>query len=363
MNAKERRELLKSVYEQNWLHARHLENERLWFTNIYVVIVGGLLAYTFGTEGTHFWPWPILLVIFILSLAGLFMCNSLRIPFYYHSRMADIIQKKEWRFPYHYFYRGKKDPKAKGRFRFDPSKVFHFHAVFYWFYTIMSSFSFVFFLYELISWRIGLIGGLLCFGILYGYLQKISFERAEKEAEQDLQELLGRSSQDDNIIFREGKDAIEEFKGERKVERGIKWRIKHDVLGISLHDAELLEGLQEGHKHAGLYEGIMLLEGKIKALWWDDEGAVEVKSLLGRGDLVIIPPAQSHTLIVEEDSRVIVVRFPHSTEMEGKREKVTLPGRLEELRKTMLETESKTKQILDALTDIEALKKQMLKKK
>ena len=32
------------IYEQHWVHARHVENERLWFTNIFVVIMGALLA-------------------------------------------------------------------------------------------------------------------------------------------------------------------------------------------------------------------------------------------------------------------------------------------------------------------------------
>ena len=38
-----RDELLK-ILEQNCLHARHAENVRLWFTNVYVVVVAAIFA-------------------------------------------------------------------------------------------------------------------------------------------------------------------------------------------------------------------------------------------------------------------------------------------------------------------------------
>lgn len=194
MEEKTRHELLKSVYEQHWLHARHLENERLWLTNIYMLIVGALLAYTFGRGEAGFWPWPILVIIFILSLIGFFMSHSLRIPFYYHSRMADIIQIKEWGLPYNYFYR-KQEVKTKGRFRFDPTKFFHFHATFYWLYIAMSSFSVGFLTYDLAfdlcwyRWWIALGMSLICFGVLYGYFYRVNFKAKEEEAHEDLEKL------------------------------------------------------------------------------------------------------------------------------------------------------------------------------
>lgn len=190
MEEKARHELLKSIYEQHWLHARHLENERLWFTNIYVLITGGLLAYTFNSNGAHFWPWPILLIVFILSLAGLFMSHSLGIPFYYHSRMADIIQIKEWHLPYHYFYR-----KTGGKSGFDPSKFIRFSEVFYLLYSAMSSFSMGFLFYELahgLSWYWyweAIVLGLILFGVIYGCLCKFAFKKIEKEAHGELEKL------------------------------------------------------------------------------------------------------------------------------------------------------------------------------
>lgn len=194
MEEKARHELLKSVYEQHWLHARHLENERLWFTNIYILIVGALLAYTFESGKAGFWSWPILIIIFVLSLAGFFMCHSLRIPSYYHSRMADIIQIKEWMLPYNYFYR-KEELKTTGRFGLDPTKFIHFHAVFYWLYIVMSSLSIGFLSYDLAyDWDrhrlwIALVVASICFGILYGYFYKLIFNKNEEAAHEELEKL------------------------------------------------------------------------------------------------------------------------------------------------------------------------------
>jgi len=187
MEEKTRHEVLKSIYEQHWLHARHVENERLWFTNIYILIVGVLLAYTFGKSETSFWSWSILAIIFILSLAGFFMCHSLRIPFVYHTKMADAIQIKQWDLPYNYGW-------------YDPPKLIHFHAVFSWLYIVMSSFSVSFILHDLAydwswyRWWIALVAFLVCVGILYGYFYKFIFEEKEKETRKKLDELLRASA-------------------------------------------------------------------------------------------------------------------------------------------------------------------------
>ena len=36
---------LTEAMNQNWLHVRHLENERLWFTNVYAVVVAGAITF------------------------------------------------------------------------------------------------------------------------------------------------------------------------------------------------------------------------------------------------------------------------------------------------------------------------------
>ena len=153
------------------------------------------------------------------------------------------------------------------------------------------------------------------------------------------------------LLFRLGKQALEEFEGEKGVRRGMKRRFKHDIEGVSIHDAELLAQLQEGHKHTTSCEAIMLLEGEIKACCWDDEGKIETKSLSERGDLVVFRPGQSHTLFVKQDAHIIVVRFfPKDKVQEvGERIAVPLPGELESLRKKMLGTHYPLKEILQQI--------------
>ena len=188
MEAKERRDHLRSVYEQNWLHARHVENERLWFTNIYLVAVGVLLAYTFGRNANCFWPWPILVPVFIFSMLGFFMCHHMSIPFLYHSRIADIIQIREWQLPYNYFYR------INGK---DPSKFGSFSAIFHWFYILMSSFSIGFLIHDLLhNWYIAVVAGLICLGALFAVHECI-FKKKEDEARADLLALKDKKEQSD----------------------------------------------------------------------------------------------------------------------------------------------------------------------
>lgn len=157
------------------------------------------------------------------------------------------------------------------------------------------------------------------------------------------------------FLFREGKEALEEFENEERIRRGIKRRFKHDfkhdIEGLSIHDGELLAQLQEGHKHTTLYEAVMLLEGEIKACCWDDEGRIETKSLSKRGDLAVFPPGQSHTLFVKQESRVIVVRFFPKAKARDDGEKITvpLPGELESLRRKTLDTRHMLKEILQQI--------------
>jgi len=192
---KERNELLQRVYEQNWLHARHVENERLWFTNIYFIAVGGSLAFTFEKGAAGFWPWPILIPVFIFSMLGFFMCHHMSIPFLYHSRIADIIQIREWQLPYNYFYR------INGK---DPSKFGSFSGIFHWFYILMSSFSIGFLMHDLLhNWCtavaagcIALVAGLICLGALFAVYECI-FKKKEDEARADLLALKDKKEQSD----------------------------------------------------------------------------------------------------------------------------------------------------------------------
>ena len=175
MEERARHELLKSIYEQHWLHARHVENERLWFTNIYMIIVGALLAYTFDKQAqTSSWPWPILLIVFILSMVGFLMCHSLRIPFVYHTVTADKIQLEEWGLPYNYI-------------TYKPEKFFSFHEVFSLLYSVMSSLSLGFLTWGLLhnvsefKLYIATTVGVVCFCLLYFVFHKYIFKKRENK--------------------------------------------------------------------------------------------------------------------------------------------------------------------------------------
>lgn len=97
MNGNTREEMLKSVYEQHWLHARHLENERLWFTNIFGVIVAGLLAFmgTVGDTNLSQFVKYTGFFIFTLSLLGYFLCITWRAAFVEHTTLANKILKRD----------------------------------------------------------------------------------------------------------------------------------------------------------------------------------------------------------------------------------------------------------------------------
>ncbi|PNX47920.1 MAG: hypothetical protein BV456_10380 [Thermoplasmata archaeon M8B2D] len=93
---------LRKIYEQYWLHARHVENERLWFTNIYAVIVAGFLAYLGVVENNN--PINLILIFFllILSLFGYIITQAWNIPFVIFSRLAEEIAICEWKLPEEY---------------------------------------------------------------------------------------------------------------------------------------------------------------------------------------------------------------------------------------------------------------------
>jgi len=91
MEEKARQELLKSIYEQHWLHARHVENERLWFTNIFALIVAGLVAFLGTVKDKELLSLFAIYAggfIFILSILGYFLCLTWRAPFVEHTTLA-----------------------------------------------------------------------------------------------------------------------------------------------------------------------------------------------------------------------------------------------------------------------------------
>lgn len=87
----ERQDNAKTVFEQYWLHARHVENQRLWITNILVILFGALLSFM-AQAGVI---WYISAFGLLLALFGLLMVHALRVPFLRYSRMAEAIMAAE----------------------------------------------------------------------------------------------------------------------------------------------------------------------------------------------------------------------------------------------------------------------------
>ncbi len=324
--------LLKSVYEQHWLHVRHVENERLWFTNIFGVIVAALIAVRLwsGEQAAPDW-YAVFAGFFIsgLALAGYVFCLVWRPPFVEHSTLANrmLTDKQLGRYaPYlSTHYERLKSYKWLG--------WLSAHELFLYFYALMTS------------------GGLavaLGLGLQWDYWWTCSFVPALVLGSLWRVRLTGRETTYRNAmrtdgqlaVFRKGEDSLETYEGDDILRRGIRRRFKHDLEGLSLHDAEVMPLLQPGHRHTTLSEAVLLLEGKIAACHWDENGTVNVDSLTARGDMVVFPSSLAHALFVQRDSRIVVTRFSPPGQLwdEGERIAVDLPGKLGALRDRWLES-------------------------
>ena len=77
---------------QNWQHARHQENERLWFTNIYALLVAGVLVFLgqFGFDKHYY----LVLFLLIFSIFGLIVTLKTSYEFSNHmNAIKKIIEK------------------------------------------------------------------------------------------------------------------------------------------------------------------------------------------------------------------------------------------------------------------------------
>ena len=173
----EQAENLRRVYEQNWLHARHIENERLWFTNIYAVVMAASLA-LMSEKGLI---WPLVTFLLILSLLGFFMCYALRGPFIRHSRMSEIILRREWQLKdYSVFYSRKPQPEGKTYKSGEVRKGVSLNEVFYLFY-MLGTFISAILLMQALSWPpiVQILLGVFVFGVLFLFRKYVlgKFER------------------------------------------------------------------------------------------------------------------------------------------------------------------------------------------
>jgi hypothetical protein len=74
---------------QNWLHCRHLENERLNFTSVYSVIVAGVLA-VLGQVNFKGYTY-LLFFLLVLSILGLLFSSKIDLEFNNHMQKINTI--------------------------------------------------------------------------------------------------------------------------------------------------------------------------------------------------------------------------------------------------------------------------------
>ncbi len=129
---------------------------------------------------------------------------------------------------------------------------------------------------------------------------------------------------------------LDEPREDAVFERGFRSRFKLNTHGVSVHFATLVPGVQNGHKHDSLCELVMLVDGLVVATRWDDTGCIDTFALKEQGDTVLFHPEQAHTLIVERESHVLVVRFAETDEDPNERIPLDLPSRLASARADFL---------------------------
>ncbi len=173
---------LEKVYEQYWLHARHAENQRLWFTNIYAIIVAGLFAYMATKDIEDEKKIIILFFLIILSLFGYFVTHAWNMPFVDYSRLAEKISILEWKLNDNYWHFAK-----AGRYkRIYPFRISAAKA-FIAFYSLMLGLFAVLLLQIIKCWPDFYVSlfGIAIFLIFYlyyiFYLEKITLEKLHKE--------------------------------------------------------------------------------------------------------------------------------------------------------------------------------------
>jgi len=172
---------LQVVYEQYWLHARHVANERLWFTNIYVLIVASAFAFMATSKSVLINLW-LTVFLLIFSVLGFFICHSLVIHFITYSRMTELILINEWKIPYRLFFPEKSQRMvAKAGLNF----------AFYLLYMLMSSIfaSLLIHNLEMFSTYISIGVAIMIFLVLL-VIYRLIFKKTENKIETKMKEKI-----------------------------------------------------------------------------------------------------------------------------------------------------------------------------
>jgi|GEM_PF-2468535 hypothetical protein len=86
-------DFLKAIFEQHWLQARQVGNERLWLMNIYAIILAGALTfmkdYLFCTDNI-----PVVIFLMVFSLFCILFSIKMDYVLKAHTNYADMILKE-----------------------------------------------------------------------------------------------------------------------------------------------------------------------------------------------------------------------------------------------------------------------------
>lgn len=169
------------IYEQYWLHARHVQNERLWFTNIYAIIVAGSFAIMGLTEISTAIKLAIVSFLFILSIIGFCLVYTLRIPFLKFALRTELIAINEFNLKdeYRRFF-----PKEGEIFSKD--KLFDMPDIFEFFYSLMSSITIFLLISTMGKVVLALVAAIIVFIILFLIIYLLIFREYLLQIPEDI---------------------------------------------------------------------------------------------------------------------------------------------------------------------------------
>jgi len=93
------------IYKEYWTQARHCENERLWFTQIYVVVMAGILGFLSDILSKNpLMALALLFTLMLLTIIGYFVAYALSYTYIRYTRLADLIMLEVYGIKRDYVY-------------------------------------------------------------------------------------------------------------------------------------------------------------------------------------------------------------------------------------------------------------------
>jgi hypothetical protein len=131
----------KVVYEQYWLHARHVERETWLFTSIYAVLIAAIFA-TMGSTVEDGIKLGLLFFGIILSLFGYSIVYILRVPFFKFAYLSEVIAINELKLNDNYRRFFPVGSSAGSEKKLYPDKIIDLHSILTCFFSILTGILF-----------------------------------------------------------------------------------------------------------------------------------------------------------------------------------------------------------------------------